>query len=99
MQILGVLLWWNRIRGISPSARIQVRSPALNSGLKEPMHSCIGCRCGSDLILDMGTPNALEWPKKKKKKADSKTCSRLTGPETPKSFAQGFSFNQDPDMH
>ena len=34
-------------------------------------HCCscdIGHNCGSDLIPGLGTPYAMEWPKKKKKK-------------------------------
>ena len=33
-----------------------------------PCHSCgIGHNCGADLILDLGTPYAAGWPKKKTK--------------------------------
>ena len=61
------------------SAGTQVQSPARNSGLrKRCCHSCtIGHNCGSDLSHGLGTPYAMGWPKKKKKKKEREVDHRV----------------------
>ena len=61
----------------------QVRSLAQHNGLGIwHCHSCgLGGSCGSDLILGLGTSNAVGWQKKKKKKKKKKNTH--TGKKTP----------------
>ena len=49
-----------------------VQSLAWDNGLRIwRCCSCgLGCNCGVDLILGLGMPYTLEWPKKGKKKKD-----------------------------
>ena len=60
--------WWHL-----GSAGTQVRPPAWRNGLRiQPCRSCgLGHNYGSDLISGPGTPYALEWPRKEKKKKGS----------------------------
>ena len=57
-------------------AGTQVPSPAWHSGLRiQHCHSCsLGHDYGSDLILGLGTPYAMGWPKKKGQKKRIQLC-------------------------
>ena len=50
------------------SPGVQIQSPAQHSRLR--IQHCCSCDLGSDLIPGSGTPYAMGWPKKKKKKKD-----------------------------